>query len=475
MDGKERKRVAFVVPPFYRLIESKNNRLTPAMHYMAEVIYRRGHEVLFINGDYADDGCDYAERYSMTLNSWLLGERYQNGHESFDEVLRILSDFRPEIVFLSAGDVLMPTVELGSTQGCAYLAHKIKDVLGKQVVCAGYGHLLKHAKESDLQDLDVVIAGEGEEIAAGVVEANLRGRLPVSWCRNLDELPILTGDYLYYKPRPEDWDYIMSMRGCPNRCIFCHQPVMRGYNVATMAPERFVRELRYRIEKIGTSGFYFADMIFIPGVSQRNTEMLERLTLLKKDYPGFNWWAEARVDTLTKREIAEQMKASGCRHLKFGVEMANQDMLNTVKKGTNLKEVKQAFDLAAEYRIERTAYVLLGCPGFNDADYRNMWDFFKELNADNYVININVPYLGTELYEQVKDKLHTLGLYRDGEESLIHTSLTMKDFWGISDQTLNLYFSLQGKKDDSLIRKYARKVVDRNVYDREGKIIYREA
>jgi anaerobic magnesium-protoporphyrin IX monomethyl ester cyclase len=233
--------------------------------------------------------------------------------------------------------------------------------------------------------------------------------------------------------------------------------------------------LRYRIEKIGTSGFYFADMIFIPGVSQRNTEMLERLTLLKKDYPGFNWWAEARVDTLTKREIAEQMKASGCRHLKFGVEMANQDMLNTVKKGTNLKEVKQAFDLAAEYRIERTAYVLLGCPGFNDADYRNMWDFFKELNADNYVININVPYLGTELYEQVKDKLHTLGLYRDGEESLIHTSLTMKDFWGISDQTLNLYFSLQGKKDDSLIRKYARKVVDRNVYDREGKIIYREA
>lgn len=475
MYPNERKRVAFVVPPFYRLIESKNNRISPAMHYLAEIIYRRGHEVVFINGDYADEEYDYAERYSMTLNSWLFGERYQNGHESFDAVLRILKDFQPEMVFLGAGDVLMPTVELGSTQSCAFLAKKIKELFGDRVLCAGYGHLLKHAKESELQHLDVIIAGEGEEQVVGVVEGELRGRQPVGWCKSMDDLPILTGDYLYFKPKPEDWDYIMSMRGCPNRCTFCHQPVMRGYNVSTMAPERFVRELRYRIEKIGTNGFYFSDMIFVPGVSQRTTEMLERLTLLKRDYPQFNWWAEARVDTLTKRAVAEQMKGSGCRHLKFGVEMANQDMLNTVKKGTNLKEVKQAFDLAAEFGIERTAYVLLGCPGFKDEDYKEMWHFFKELRADNYVININVPYLGTELFEQVKDKLHKSGLYQEGEESLIHTSLIMKNFWGISDQTLNLYFSLQGKKDDALVRKYARKIVDRNIYNRERKISYLEA
>ncbi|HEY9062655.1 MAG TPA: radical SAM protein [Pseudobacteroides sp.] len=469
---RERKRVACVVPPFYRLIESKNNRITPAMHYMAEVLYRRGHEVIFINGDYADDSHDYAERLSMTLNSWLFDERYKNGHQSFEEVIKILEDFRPDVVFLGASDVLMPTVEIGSTQSCSYLAKRIKEDLGSQITCVGYGHLLKYAKERDLKDLDVVITGEGEEFAAEIVEGDLKGKVPISWCKDMDALPILTGEYLYHPAKAEDWDYIMSMRGCPGRCTFCQQPTLRGYNVSTMLPERFIRELRYRIEKIGVKGFYFTDMIFSPGLGPRTTEMFNRLIALKEDYPEFNWWAEARVDTATNREIVEKMKHSGCRHLKFGVEMGNQDMLNVVKKGTSLKEVQAAFALASEYRIEKTAYVLLGCPGFTDEDYRNMWYFFKELKAENYVININVPYLGTEIYEQVKGKLHEYGLFKDGEESLVHTSLIMKDFWGISDETINMYFSLQGKKDDSAVRKYRRKIVDKKRYNESREIVY---
>jgi anaerobic magnesium-protoporphyrin IX monomethyl ester cyclase len=242
--------------------------------------------------------------------------------------------------------------------------------------------------------------------------------------------------------------------------------------VAHMTPERFLREIRYRIENYGTTGMYFTDMIFLPGSGPRTIEMMDRLIQCKKDYPDFNWWAEARVDTFSKRNIAEKMKASGCRHLKFGVEMGNQDMLNSVKKGINLDEVRKAFALAGELQIERTAYVLLGCPGFNDDDYKDMWHFFKDLNADNYVVNINVPYVGTELHEQVRDRLYDFGLYRDGEESLIHISLEMKEFWGISDETIDMYFCLPGKKDDSNTRKYKRKVVDRDFFRKSGKIAY---
>ncbi len=469
---KERRRVACVIPPFYRLIESKNNRLPPAMHYIAQILHDRGHEVIFINGDYADDSFDYAERLSMTLNSWLFEERYRHGHESYEEVIDILQNFKPDFVFLSAGDVLMPTVELGSTQSCGYLARQIKEKISEEIVCVGYGHLLKHAKNKDIKSLDVIISGEGEMYAADIVEGDLRGTVPIRWFENMDSLPILTGEYIYHPTKPEDWDYIMSMRGCPNRCIFCQQPSLRGYNVVTMSPERFVRELRYRIEKIGIKGFYFSDMIFAPGVGPRTTEMLERLMLLKKDYPEFNWWAEARVDMLNKKDIVQKMKDSGCRHLKFGVEMANQDMLNVVKKGINLQEVQNAFKLAKDFGIERTAYVLLGCPNFKDYDYKNMWGFFKNLKADNYVININVPYIGTELFEQLKEELYEFGLFKDGEESFVHTSLAMKDFWGISDETINQYFSLQGKKDDSMVRNYKSKIVDRKSYKENKKVVY---
>ena len=79
----QNKRVACVVPPYYRLIESKNNRLMPALHYVAEILYRRGHETVFINGDYGDEAVEYSDRYSMLKNSWLFQERYDNGHVSY--------------------------------------------------------------------------------------------------------------------------------------------------------------------------------------------------------------------------------------------------------------------------------------------------------------------------------------------------------------------------------------------------------
>ncbi|MFP4976678.1 B12-binding domain-containing radical SAM protein [Paenibacillus sp. CN-4] len=474
MADRHSKRVACIIPPFYRLIESKNNRISPAMHYIAEILYRRGHAVTLINGDYAPDDHDYTERYSMTMNSWLMQERCIRGHESFDRVINELESFQPEYVFIGVGDVLMPTVELGSTQSCAYLAKEIKKRWGDAVTCIGYGHLLKHAKPKDMEDLNAVIVGEGEDLAISVVEEGARGALPVKWVQQLNDLPILTDSYLAQKSNPEDWDYIMSMRGCPKRCTFCYQPSLRGSNVSFMSPERFVSEIRYRIEHLHVFGFYFSDMIFLPGLGKRTSEMLRLLIELKEEYPAFHWWAEARVDICVRQNILDQMKQSGCVHLKFGVEMANQKMLDTVRKGIRLDEVKEAFRMAAKAGIKRTAYILLGCPGFTDQDYKEMLPFFKALEADNYVININVPYVGTQLYEQVKEQLFDFGIYKDGEESYMHTSLVMQEFWGISDETRDCFFALQGEKDDAKVRNYKRKIVEKESFIENNVLTFQE-
>jgi anaerobic magnesium-protoporphyrin IX monomethyl ester cyclase len=470
--NKERKKVACVIPPFFRLVESKNNRLFPAMHYIAEILHLRGHEVTLVNGDYGDDTVDYADRLSITLNSWLLEERLKSGHESIDSVVAVLKELDPDIIFIGAGDILIPTVEIGNAHSCLVLARRIKNELDPDKVCVGYGHLLRYVNGEELNSLDVVITGEGEQYATKIVEEGLRGTLSDSWLESLDRLPILTGNHLHYQVKPEDWDYIMSMRGCPNRCTFCFQPCFRGVNIATMTPKRFVKEVRYRIEEFYTRGFYFADMVFIPGGGARTLEMLDRLIMVKEDYPDFCWWAEARVDTVTKRRIVEKMARSGCDHLKFGVEAMDQDMLNVIKKGISLNEVVDVFKLTADYGIKRTAYVLLGCPGFNDADYQEMWPRFRELKADNYVININVPYQGTELYEQIKDKLHSSGLYQNGEEGFTHTSLIMKEFWGISEKTLKMFFELEGVKDDSEFRRYKRKIVNRDHYLDRNEVVF---
>lgn len=467
------KKVACVIPPFYRLIESKNNRVTISMHYLAEILHRRGHEVIYINGDYADDSVSYCDRLSMTKNSWLFGVRYECGHVSYDEVMGVLQEFGPDVVIIGAGDVLMPTVELGSPQSCAYMAKRVRELLRKDIVCVGYGHLLRYASKEETKNLDVIITGEGEEDIANVVENDLRGMLPEKWVSDMDALPILTDSYLYQQYQPEDLDYIMSMRGCGHRCVFCQQPSMRGNRVAMMSSKRFVREVRYRIEQFGTTDFYFSDPVFIPNCSDRTNEMLKMLIHLKKEYPSFMWRSEARIDTIISHSsIAEKMYQSGCRHLKLGVEMLNPDMLAYIKKDIKSQEAIEAFKICRRAGIETTAYVLLGCPGFQDKDYQDMWKHFHDLQANNYVINITVPYQGTELYSEMATYLHQKGLYEDGEEGFSHISLIMKDFWNISDETLAMYFSLQGKKDDANKRSYCEKIVDKEYFDQYGIIRY---
>ena len=467
----ESKRIACVIPPFYRLVESKNNRISPAMHYIAQILYQRGHNVLLINGDYADDEIENGDRVSILLNNWLFAERYKYGHESYDEVLSELQKFSPDIVFIGAGDILIPTVEIGSSQSCIFLAKQIKK-FNKNIKCIGYGFLLKYISCADQQYFDAIIIGEGEKQAIQIVEENRQGVLAEEWTDEMDSLPILSHQYLLKRPLAQDWDYIMSMRGCMHKCMFCHQPSLRKGKISEMSAKRFLREVEYRITNYGTSGFYFLDMIFLPNSSKRTYEMLEGLIELKKKYPQFYWWAEARcnIKSTWNKDILAMLPESGCKHLKFGVEATDDSMLERLNKGITYSQIKETFSLVRALGINTTAYVLLGCPGFCDNDYKRMWIKFKNLSADNYVININVPYPGTKLYSEMEERLGSNSI--NNIEDLTHTSEIMRKFWGIKQDTVDMYFSLEGKKDDSVTRKYIRKVVDRNIYKERHEIVY---
>ncbi len=470
---RKNKRIACVMPPYYRLIESKNNRLTPAMHYVAECLHRLGYEVTLINGDYSDG--TYADRVSMAENNWLFQKKYMERHSSYDEVIDILKEFAPDFVFISAGDVLFPTVEIANPDTCFFMAEKIKKEISPDIVCVGYGSLLKYAQLSKLDILDVAITCEAEGLLTDIVENNLRGILDDYWLEDMDELPILTDTYLNHKVSSNDWDYIISMRGCPNRCNFCLQPSLRCGKISMMSAHRFAEEILYRIQNFNIYDFYISDLVFIPEDSKRTNDMLNLFIEIKKKYPNFSWRAEYRVDMIHNIEFLQKLKKSGCRHIKFGVEMMNEEMLKQMNKGITIPQIERAFKLTKEAGISRTAYVLLGCPGFEDKDYQEMWLRFKNLDADNYVVNISVPYMGTKLYQMMKEKLSEGGLFLNGEEGYIHVSKVMQTFWKISDETIDMYFQLVGTKEDQLHREYKRKIVDKKIYDQTGKIEYRPA
>lgn len=463
--------IVCIIPPYYRLIESKNNRVSPAMHYAAQTLAQNGFPVTLINGDYADQNTSYCDRYSMYCNNWLFEERYREGFKAFDETVQKALKYNPSIVIIGAGDVLLPTVEMGNGQSCAAIAAGIKRQ-DRSIKCIGYGHMLKYTAPRYLQELDVIITSECEDILVDVITNKTEGLIHDHWVSNLDCLPILTTDYIAQEINKYDFDYIMSMRGCQYKCRFCLQPGMRK-QIGRLSVEHFRNDLLYRIHHLGLTTFYFSDMVFLSKKDPRKKEMLSMLCEIKKAFPSFRWCCEERTDSMSEEDYL-LWKMAGCFHIKYGVEALDQKILNALGKHTKFEHAQQAFARSKKAGLQTTAYILLGCPGFTDKDYREMLQLFHELDADNYVVNISVPYCGTQLNQQLQHQLKEGSPYYNSEEGFFHLSDQMSQLWGISPETLRRYFDLRTKKEDRSYRQYTRKIVDPQIYFSEHRIEYME-
>ena len=75
-------------------------------------------------------------------------------------------------------------------------------------------------------------------------------------------------------------------------------------------------------------------------IEEVNEEDVEKkislLQSIKQRYPRFHWWAEFHVKGVQSLELIQKLKDCGCVHMKFGVEMGNQDMLDTMNKNIEI-------------------------------------------------------------------------------------------------------------------------------------------
>ena len=73
--------------------------------------------------------------------------------------------------------------------------------------------------------------------------------------------------------------------------------------------------------------------------------------LVRRD-TGIRWNAFSRVDTISP-EIVETMARAGCQAICFGVESGSQEVLDLVKKSSNLDKVKEAMRMTQDVGHQR--------------------------------------------------------------------------------------------------------------------------
>lgn len=315
-------------------------------------------------------------------------------------VKKELDQYRPEIVGLTATTVLVSR------------AYRIADMCRKKGILTVMGGV--HASilpEEALQHVDIVVKGEGEQSMLDIVKQGITsGVVTRPYIKNIDEIPpparhLMKMDfYLYTKDRlPETYLYfvpshtktasMLTSRGCPYSCMFCHN-TWRGIPYRFNSPERVISEIKALKETYGIQALFFIEDNFFVN-KMRVKKICE---LMKNENLGVIWGANARVDNINL-EMLQMAKEAGCRQVTFGFESGSQRILNVLNKRTTVEQNKRAIELCNQVGIIPQGTVMIGNPTETVEDVRATQNFIKEMNIKSVGVCITTPFPGTKLWQ----------------------------------------------------------------------------
>jgi len=407
---------------------------------------------------------------------------------SFDDVLKWIKRVDPEVIGISAMTVgFLSSIKI--SQMVKEWNPNIKIVLGHYhpTFCANkilkkYNHLV-----------DYCVRGENEYIFSNLISylENSHNREPtdilgVSYrfngknrhnpdCpinKNLDDLPFIDRSFLKFPYRQnlagmELMDSKLATtfftRGCPYSCTYCAVSKFSNRQYRSKSPERLVKEFLYLASK-GFSEVAFVDDNF----SFNLKNVVKFCKLLRNENLDINWHVEMRVDKVS-RELFEKMVSSGCKSISFGIESANQRILNYYNKKITPYQSLRAIKIAKKAKIDFViGLFMLGAPFETLSECENTVRFAWNSGVDFFFLNIVETWPGIPMWDDLVSK----GLINDKrwETStrvidLTHTEAQRKWILDLIRQTYKEYISFKRigwifkSIPDMLLSSYKRKIV----------------
>lgn len=184
---------------------------------------------------------------------------------------------------------------------------------------------------------------------------------------------------------------MMTSRGCPFRCIYCHRPHM-GKKFRARSAFNIVKEMK-ECMGLGIHEFIFFDDIFTLD-RRRVFEVCDEILTHKLNV---KWSVRARVDTVDYEMLAK-LKEAGCNRIQYGIEAGTPKTLKILKKDTTIIQAQEAIRMSKEVGMTTLADFMLGSPNETKEDILQTINFALKLNPDYAQFSITTPYPATELY-----------------------------------------------------------------------------
>lgn len=190
---------------------------------------------------------------------------------------------------------------------------------------------------------------------------------------------------------------IITSRGCAFSCSFCSRGAFRR-QVVFRSAESVLEEVDFLVNKYGVRQLDILDDNF--ALDKRRMEKIFD-GLIEKNYKlSINFNAGIRSEGLTE-EMFLKMKKAGVIKLSFGIESADERVLELCNKSLNLSTMKKAISTAKKVGIIVGGFFIIGLPGEDELAFKKTLQFAKDVDLDIANFCIAIPFPGTGLYNQI--------------------------------------------------------------------------
>lgn len=423
-------KILSVIPPFFKLLGSHNNRLNLSVSYLSAFLGAKGFNNKVYHCD-SESKENYITRYQMVFNSVNFYDELEK-NKSYKQFEQYFQDNVYDVVFVSCGDLLNPSFDSGNWDSAKKISKIVRKINPKAYIIA-----IGPEIGINSEDFDLLVHGEIENQVEKILENRIRGNIKGSLLseKMLKECPPFDINNMVTPFSPVSLDTIIWRRGCKGQCDFCRVAQINEGGVRYRAMESVIDEIRLRHDLMGVRDFYITDANF----TSNKKLGIEFCRKINNNFPNITWRTESRFDTLD-RELLIEMKKSGCTHIKLGLENALNEKYQVKTKRVNLELANEWIrEVQDNIGIKCVVYLMLGGKWFTKKQYEQMYENAKNLNASGYTVSLFTPYPGTS-----SGVTHEEWKYRKFTGS--HLDIRLVDFWKIPIEIVEAFFSLELKK-----------------------------
>lgn len=191
--------------------------------------------------------------------------------------------------------------------------------------------------------------------------------------------------------------YMLSSRGCPEKCAFCS--ILRRSSYGKIYRGRSWQSVLTELKQVLSLGFntvYFIDDNFSYD-KQRVMDICNKI-IEEGINKRFKWVAQCSIKSLDS-EMIQIMKNSGCSTVCLGIESANKGVLEKLAKPIDLESINSTIKELQKAKIMIVVFFIIGNPFESRADILQTIRFCRKINPDMLQLHYCSIYPDSPLFK----------------------------------------------------------------------------